>query len=734
MPRTVRRWPPPHAPAIVAESLVAVGHPLRTALRAGPPGDARDVVRALARGIALPAAPDPPPAWLLPTQHHAYARALAALRVHRGALLAETTGAGKTWIALAVAQRWQRSPVACVVPAALVTQWHATARRLGIPIVTASHEQVSRGRLPAGTRGLVLVDESHHFRHPEIRRYGHLADFLVGRPALLISATPVVNRAEDLAHQLRLTVRDDALAREGLRSLADSLTESPAPLGSVVIATGAARRSIPVRSVSTIRARLGARTREVLRQIEALALSRDAPVAGLIRGVLWRCLASSPAALAGALWRYRLLLSHAADACDGGCSLPRTTIRQWVGQTADQLVLWSLVPESPDGSDLALDDVPRLEPLIALAERAADGPDDKLDRLRTLLADGRRTLVFTGARATVAYLRRRLGGNPGWCTGDSAGIGAMRISRGSLLAAFGAGSGGPHVLIATDVAAEGLDLQMAERVVHYDLPWTATRLEQREGRAARLGSRHAVVSVVSFEPPPALERRLRQTDALARTARAPTAVGLGRDDLWQWREIVAARYGGEPALEGVAAIESPGSGLLAGIALEYDEHRNSGVSVLLWLDGGGAVRTEPEWIAARLDEASRAAACPVNPGALETALDRLTPPVADLLRRSHQTEWHSGAPVAPVHALIRRLGVASGMAARRRDHRTLAELERALAILSGGLTAGEARLVAALARAGDGEILPALGRLPRSVRSPAPVAPRLFGLILFGPR
>ena len=705
-------------------------------MRAGQAGAPPEIVRALAGAIALPAAPDPAPSWLLPTQRHAFARTLAALRAHRGALLAESTGSGKTYVALAVGLTWQRSPIACVVPAALAAKWRATAERLGIGVVVASHERVSRGHLPAGTKGLVLVDESHHFRHPGIRRYGHLADFLIGRPAVLISATPVVNRAEDLAHQLRLAVRDDALARQGLASLTGSLTEAPAALGAVVIATGAARRSIPIRAATAVRTRLARRDRGLLREIDALALSSDGPVARLIRGVLWRCLASSPAALAGALWRYSLLLSHAADARTGGCSLPRGTIRQWAGQTGDQLVFWSLVPGADGESDLALDDVARLERLIPLTERAANAPDAKLERLRTLLADGRRTLVFTGARATVAYLRRRLGGNTGWCTGDAAGIGTMRLSRSSLLTAFGAASGGPRVLIATDVAAEGLDLQAAERVVHYDLPWTATRLEQREGRAARLGSRHAVVSVVSFEPPAALERRLRQTDAIARTARAPALVGLGRDELWQWRDVVAARYGGAPAVDGVAAIDSPHRGLLAGVALEHEADRAGRVSTLLWLDAGdgapGDACGDPAWITARLEEASRAAGRGLGAGELDAALDRLAPTVAELLRRAHRARWLSGRGAPPVHTLIRRLGVASGSAARRRDQRALAQLERALAILSGGLTAGEARLVTRLAGASDAELLAGLARLPTSAALPAAIAPRLFGLILFG--
>ena len=157
------------------------------------------------------------------------------------------------------------------------------------------------------------------------------------------------------------------------------------------------------------------------------------------------------------------------------------------------------------------------------------------------------------------------------------------------------------------------------------------------------------------------------------------------------------------------------------------------MSTLLWLDPAGAARTEPAWIAARLEEASGAAERALRPGEVDTALDQLTLPVADLLRRAHQARWQA-APQAPAAAaLIRRLSVASAGAARRRDRRTLAELERALAILSGGLTAGEARLAAALVDASDAELLSAVGRLPPSDRSPDAIAPRLFGLILFGP-
>ena len=66
---------------------------------------------------------------------------------------------------------------------------------------------------------MVIIDESHHFRNPLTRRYSTVAPWLVGRRALLLTATPVVNRLDDLAAQLRLAIRDDALAASGIGSL-----------------------------------------------------------------------------------------------------------------------------------------------------------------------------------------------------------------------------------------------------------------------------------------------------------------------------------------------------------------------------------------------------------------------------------------------------------------------------------------------------------------------------------
>ena len=46
---------------------------------------------------------------------------------------------------------------------------------------------------------------------------------------------------------------------------------------------------------------------------------------------------------------------------------------------------------------------------------------------------------------------------------------------------------GVRVLIATDAAGEGINLQRAHLMINYDLPWNPNRLEQRFGRIHRIG-------------------------------------------------------------------------------------------------------------------------------------------------------------------------------------------------------------------------------------------------------
>ena len=53
------------------------------------------------------------------------------------------------------------------------------------------------------------------------------------------------------------------------------------------------------------------------------------------------------------------------------------------------------------------------------------------------------------------------------------------------------------ILVATEAAAEGVNLQFCSLVINYDLPWNPQRVEQRIGRCHRYGQKYDVV-VVNF--------------------------------------------------------------------------------------------------------------------------------------------------------------------------------------------------------------------------------------------
>lgn len=50
-----------------------------------------------------------------------------------------------------------------------------------------------------------------------------------------------------------------------------------------------------------------------------------------------------------------------------------------------------------------------------------------------------------------------------------------------------------RILVGTDAASEGLNLQTLSTLINLDLPWNPTRLEQRKGRIQRIGQVSDVV-------------------------------------------------------------------------------------------------------------------------------------------------------------------------------------------------------------------------------------------------
>ena len=88
------------------------------------------------------------------------------------------------------------------------------------------------------------------------------------------------------------------------------------------------------------------------------------------------------------------------------------------------------------------------------------------------------------------------------------------------------------IVVATDVLAEGVNLQQARHIVNYDLPWNPMRLVQRHGRVDRIGSPHKEVFLRCIFPDAQLDELLGLEERLHRKIKqAAAAVGVGDEVL-----------------------------------------------------------------------------------------------------------------------------------------------------------------------------------------------------------
>ena len=696
-----------------------VREPLRWCLDLGtraPPEEILPALRAAALGPCDPIWAPPP--WLLVHQVVAARRLVARLACFGGALLADAVGLGKTYVALAVATRY-RDPVA-LVPAALAPQWQRVAATLRVPLTVWSHEALSRGA-PVPAADLIVVDEAHRFCRPETKRYDRLARAAPAAQVLLLSATPVVNRPADLVNLLRLFLPDHGLALHGVPSLAGALaTRKPEPLAHACSALIVARSPDAVRAALPDLLEVSDATvvtapplptnllERVAEGISGLAFPSfaDRHAAELLRLHLWYRLASSGPAFRETLQRHSAYLDRAITAAARGERLSRHAARALFGPGESiqlEMDVWDQGLGRLDAASLS-GERDRIQRLRALVSPAAM-PDPKAEMLEDILAGrpGKKTLVFTSAVATASHLAGRLG----WhrlCAATSCGA---RIATGpigleealSLFAPIARSARQPpptlrlDTLIATDLLSEGLDLQDADAVVHYDLPWTPLRLEQRLGRVARLGSRHRRVSVWWFRPSSLIDTRLTMVERLLQKLGGQLRLGVpasgcvGRarvvGGLFDWRE----RFGGAAA----TASSPPRFAVVRGPRV--------GVFALRWFVGTHAV---PDLVVVAGDPPDV-----VDDERLVTSLiDGLTDAPASSAQPSHalveklcgavrrRLAHRMGGPSDDdTRRLARRALRLASQAAAVRDRQWLRWLDDALNRLTGGLSIGSLRAV-----------------------------------------
>jgi superfamily II DNA or RNA helicase len=507
-----------------------------------------DVVRSLIAHASLASAEAPACVGSIRLWEHqrdAVVRIREALGEFGGALLADEVGLGKTYVALAVAATYRRSIV--ITPAALRDTWARAMAAAGVRAPWMSLEALSRG-IPDVCFDLVIVDEAHHARNADTKRYRALAALSASAAVLLLSATPIHNTQRDLSSLLALFLGShvDALDSSALsriivrrtRNSAHSLHGAPN-----------VRPTISVASSDDV---------HVAERILALpppVPPRDGGVANaLVCFSLLRQWSSSTGALRSALRRRIGRTRALIDALREGRLPSGADIDAWVvGDDAQQLALAGLlvpaVSSLCQGPDIALllDGAMRHEcALVALVESLGARADvARAEALRRILSahPSERVLAFSQFAETIGAYWRLLRDIPGVCALTATGglVAGGRISRAEAIARFAPiANGAPppsaaeeiRVLLTTDLLSEGINLQDASVVVHLDFPWTPARVEQRVGRVARSGSAHTSIAVYAMQPPASgeavvdIQRRLSEKLAVAMRSVGASSVAL----------------------------------------------------------------------------------------------------------------------------------------------------------------------------------------------------------------
>jgi adenine-specific DNA-methyltransferase len=247
--------------------------------------------------------------------------------------------------------------------------------------------------------------------------------------------------------------------------------------------------------------------------------------------VLRKLLASSTFAIAGALTTMSTRLKRSL----GGSFEPGSveaalaeeyealeeTRDEWGDETAEP-------PLSPAERAAIEAEIAELEAFTELAtsiERNAKG-DALLKALHVAMRKAKelgaeeKAIIFTESRRTQDYIQRLLADSPwgdgivlfngsntdpksreiyaDWLKrhqGSDRVTGSRTADLRSALVDYFRDEG--QIMIATEAAAEGINLQFCSLVVNYDLPWNPQRIEQRIGRCHRYGQKHDVV-VVNF--------------------------------------------------------------------------------------------------------------------------------------------------------------------------------------------------------------------------------------------
>lgn len=501
-----------------------------------------------------------------------------------GVILADEVGLGKTIEAgLVISQFWaeRKRQILILTPANLRKQWAAELEeKFHLPVTILegiSYNQAKRmepkanpfdrdskdiviasipfasgkaddlARIPWD---LVVIDEAHRLRNADGKQAQRIKHALSGRKKLLLTATPLQNRLDELWGLASLVDEHFFGDRKSFRSryngaldqhTFNELRKRLQPLIQRTLRRDARefisyteRIAMLEEFTPTIEEReLYNMVSEYLRRDNLMALPTGQR--HLMTMVLRKLLASSTFAIASALRTMSRRLEREMT------ELAPDDLEEEIGDDYDALqetleewddaneVEAALNPTTAEQRAAIQREIRELNAFADQAEAIAHNAKSSAlvkglhhaFEYAEKIGAARKAIVFTESRKTQQYLYRVLSEIPEFANGlmlfdgansdpksreiysdwriKHAGTDKVTGSRAADIRAalvdYFRDTG--EIMIATEAAAEGINLQFCSLIINYDLPWNPQRIEQRIGRCHRYGQKHDVM-VVNF--------------------------------------------------------------------------------------------------------------------------------------------------------------------------------------------------------------------------------------------
>ncbi|OFJ52796.1 helicase-related protein [Mycolicibacterium grossiae] len=395
------------------------------------------------------------------------------------------------------------------------------------PLLIGRMDQLSRNedlqaQLAETEWDLIIVDEAHRMgAHYFGGKLEKTKRFLLGemlgritRHLLLMTATPHSGKEEDFQLFLTLLDRDRFEGKNTKTANTDGIMRR---MVKEDLLTFEGKKLFPERRAETVPyelteleyslyAQVTDYVREGMNRADRVGGKRKNTV-GFALTVLQRRLASSPEAIYKSLVRRTERLERKKQEILSGTYTDKEPTIDLEGLDSDDYnseQIEELEEELLDAATAAqtveeLDaELLELRELTTVAKQVRDsGTDRKWTELSRILQDEaltvdangwpRKLIIFTEHRDTLDYLAGRIRTLIGKPNAVQAIHGGVRRKERRMITEEFTKNRDCQILLATDAAGEGLNLQAAHLMVNYDLPWNPNRIEQRFGRIHRIG-------------------------------------------------------------------------------------------------------------------------------------------------------------------------------------------------------------------------------------------------------